>query len=58
MIQLIAASSTNRELAYFTFGNIQFSEELNEMVSILRNNKVTVGMFDIYECLFYNKNFT
>lgn len=44
MIQLIAASSVNRELVYLS-GNEEFAQELNELINILHKNQITISNF-------------
>ncbi|TSM28142.1 Poly(ADP-ribose) glycohydrolase [Bagarius yarrelli] len=43
LIQMMAASVAQRDLAYFTFNNMKQAEELKRMFMILKSQKITVG---------------
>ncbi|XP_028279721.1 poly(ADP-ribose) glycohydrolase isoform X2 [Parambassis ranga] len=43
LIQCMAAAEAGRDVAYFTFGDVQLMRDVNEMHSFLTENHVTVG---------------
>ena len=50
LIQLMAASENNRDIAYFTFGDKDLVREGGKMFRFLVNNKVTVGKLHSLMC--------
>merc|ERR1712226_1548314 len=51
ILQLLAASEADRDVAYFTFGDEQLLKEGGELYEILAANRVTVGkLFDLVQC--------
>lgn len=43
LIQLMAAAVAERDMAYFTAGNKELANEIQEIHEILTKNNVTVG---------------
>lgn len=43
LIQLMAAALTGRDVAYFTFGDQQLSDDIFSMYSLIKEKNVTVG---------------
>ncbi|KAK3740796.1 hypothetical protein QZH41_010077 [Actinostola sp. cb2023] len=43
LIQMMSAAATNRDVVYFTFGDSDFSEELLDVHSFIRERGITVG---------------
>lgn len=43
LLQLMAAGKTGRDVAYFTFGDVELRDKLADMHTFLTKKKVTVG---------------
>lgn len=45
LIQLMACTAANRDMAYFTFHNNDLMKDISEMYTFLADNNVTVGAY-------------